>query len=329
MKLVAIFIKNHATVYGGVQPLRQSVLFVFVPFDKNTLGDIIAIRDEDGNVVAKYIYDAWGNILHEEGGMASVNPFRYRGYYYDTETGFYYLQTRYYDPTICRFINADNYELIAELSSVAGQLNLYAYANNNPIMYTDETGCMANWLKWVIGGVAFAGAIALTVATGGALGPVIFGMASSILLGGALSGIGSYANGGDFWEGFANGAADGAMWGGIFALSSATISAVNYFVNAKGAVAGTKHLTTIRKGQQFYRYGSLKGKYITDIGTPASALALPSTNSGVRITLQTTKNFRAYTGIVAPAFGGTGGGVQYVMRYSIEKMIQMGWLIIV
>lgn len=62
--------------------------------------------------------------------MASVNPFRYRGYYYDNETGFYYLQTRYYDPTICRFINANNYEIVAELSNVDSQLNIYAYCNN-------------------------------------------------------------------------------------------------------------------------------------------------------------------------------------------------------
>ncbi len=62
------------------------------------------------------------------------------GYYYDTETGFYYLQTRYYDPTIMRFINADNYELVSQLAGVAGQLNMYAYCNNNPVMYTDETG---------------------------------------------------------------------------------------------------------------------------------------------------------------------------------------------
>ena len=56
--------------------------------------------------------------------IGNVNPFRYRGYYYDTETGFYYMQTRYYDPTICRFINADNYELVATLSSVPGELNI-------------------------------------------------------------------------------------------------------------------------------------------------------------------------------------------------------------
>ena len=118
-------------------------------FDKNTLGDIIAIRDSNRSVVARYTYDAWGNhtVYGKKGGVdrsktsiGNVNPFRYRGYYYDTETGFYYLQTRYYDPTICRFINADNYELVAELSQTVGQLNLYAYANNNPIMLTDETG---------------------------------------------------------------------------------------------------------------------------------------------------------------------------------------------
>ena len=115
-------------------------------FDKNTLGDVIAIRDEYGDVVARYTYDAWGNIIDQDGEMAEMNPFRYRGYYYDTETGFYYLQTRYYDPTICRFINADNYELVADLASVPGQLNMYAYCNNNPIMYTDPTGL---WIETV------------------------------------------------------------------------------------------------------------------------------------------------------------------------------------
>ena len=86
------------------------------------------------------VKDEKGNIDTDMNSIGNINPFRYRGYYYDTETGFYYLQTRYYDPTTCRFINADNYELISTLSQVPGQLNLYAYANNNPIMNTDETG---------------------------------------------------------------------------------------------------------------------------------------------------------------------------------------------
>ena len=67
-------------------------------YEKNTLGDIIGIINSSGTQVATYTYDAWGNILTKTGSMADINPFRYRGYYYDTETGFYYLQTRYYDP---------------------------------------------------------------------------------------------------------------------------------------------------------------------------------------------------------------------------------------
>ena len=125
-------------------------------FDKNTLGDVVAIRDSEGYIVATYDYDAWGNVtVYDSSGqertdanfVGNINPIRYRGYYYDTETGFYYLQTRYYDPTICRFINADNYELISTLAQTVGQLNMYAYCNNNPIMYTDETGL---WIDTVL-----------------------------------------------------------------------------------------------------------------------------------------------------------------------------------
>ena len=79
------------------------------------------------------------------------------------ETGFYYLQTRYYDPTICRFINADNYELVAELSYVPGELNMYAYCGNNPIMYTDETGEAFFFTALLVGflvGAAIGGTVA-------------------------------------------------------------------------------------------------------------------------------------------------------------------------
>lgn len=135
-------INNGGRVYylydvSGIAGMKYNNEYYY--FDKNTLGDVIGIRNKNGTTVATYEYDAWGNITYQSGAMAEVNPFRYRGYYYDTETGFYYLQTRYYDPTICRFINADNYELVATLSS-SHELNLYAYANNNPIMLTDETG---------------------------------------------------------------------------------------------------------------------------------------------------------------------------------------------
>ena len=110
-------------------------------FLKNLFGDVIAIYNSSGSQVASYAYDVWGNESYTySSGVGAENPFRYRGYYYDNETGFYYLQSRYYDPEICRFISADNLELLPDLSQVPGQLNLYAYCNNNPVMYTDESG---------------------------------------------------------------------------------------------------------------------------------------------------------------------------------------------
>ena len=101
-----------------------------------------------GTLVAKYAYDPFGQVLSvtnasgtaispTAANVANYNPFRYRGYYYDTESGFYYLQSRYYDPEICRFINADQYA-----STGLGFLgcNMFAYCNNNPVMQADPSG---------------------------------------------------------------------------------------------------------------------------------------------------------------------------------------------
>lgn len=90
-----------------------------------------------GAAVATYTYDAWGNHLSISGSMAGINPLRYRGYYYDSETGFYYLQSRYYDPANHRFINADSYASTGQ--GIAGT-NMFAYCNNNPVIFLDSEG---------------------------------------------------------------------------------------------------------------------------------------------------------------------------------------------
>ena len=87
--------------------------------------------------VATYEYDAWGNILSSSGRLAEINPLRYRGYYYDNETGFYYLQSRYYDPANRRFMNADSYQSTGQ--GFVGT-NMFAYCNNNTPIYSDPTG---------------------------------------------------------------------------------------------------------------------------------------------------------------------------------------------
>ena len=112
-------------------------------FFKNLQGDVIAIVDKDAQTVAKYSYDAWGvcTIAQDSSdcNIASVNPFRYRGYYYDSEIGMYYLQTRYYNPTVGRFINADEAEILYACINVTDE-NLFSYCGNNPILGVDYEG---------------------------------------------------------------------------------------------------------------------------------------------------------------------------------------------
>ena len=114
-------------------------------FFKNLQGDVIAIVDKDAQTVAKYSYDAWGvcTISQDSSdcGIATVNPFRYRGYYYDSEIGMYYLQTRYYDPSVGRFVNGDN-PVLESAAGIIRECNIYMYCNNCPIMGSDSYGLL-------------------------------------------------------------------------------------------------------------------------------------------------------------------------------------------
>ena len=110
---------------------------------KNLQGDILYVVDSSGQIVVKYDYDSWGKLRSTAGSMATTlgvkNPFRYRSYYYDTETGLYYLNSRYYDPDTGRFVNADGY--ISTGQGIIGH-NMFAYCNNNPVNFSDPSGTM-------------------------------------------------------------------------------------------------------------------------------------------------------------------------------------------
>jgi RHS repeat-associated protein len=103
----------------------------------NAHGDVIALTDEQGNIVARYQYDAWGNILSQSGALAEENPYRYAGYQYDNETGLYYLIARYYHPEHGVFLSLDPSP--GDADDILTQ-NGYTYANNNPVMYVDPDG---------------------------------------------------------------------------------------------------------------------------------------------------------------------------------------------
>ena len=103
---------------------------------KNGVGDVQGIVDKDGTVRCMYDYDVWGKLTDITGDkeLGKRNPVRYRGYYYDEETGLYYLNTRYYDSEVKRFLNRDMLD---------NETNLYQYCYNNPVLYSDESGMAA------------------------------------------------------------------------------------------------------------------------------------------------------------------------------------------
>ena len=233
----------------------------------NLQGDVVRLVNSAGGTEANYTYDAWGKLLSVTDGtgatvsstdtnhIANRNPIRYRGYYYDTETGWYYLQSRYYDPIIGRFINADEPEMALEDSNLIG-LNLFAYCNNNPIGFIDEDGMLSNGWKIAITAGILVAAAAVLIATGGiASGPIacvaisaangaisgaVSGAVSGAIVGGATGAIKHRITTGS-WSGAGKAALNGATQGAINgAFSGAITGAVTGALNPSACfVAGT------------------------------------------------------------------------------------------
>lgn len=112
-------------------------------FEKNKQGDVIGLLDTKGKELVKYSYDAWGNIVdvsYENETALKLNHITYRGYYKDNESGFYYLQSRYYDSETGRFINADDVKILGIKDTSIYKDNLYCYCNNNVVNCTDPNG---------------------------------------------------------------------------------------------------------------------------------------------------------------------------------------------
>ena len=214
-------------------------------YRKDVQGNIIALLDSNGRIVVKYAYDAWGNYAAEaldrvDGKvqfnnadpdiafnadyekykqLANINPFRYRGYYYDTETELYYLKSRYYDPITGRFITIDDISYI-DPETING-LNLYSYCNNNPITNVDPNG--NKWWHWVIAAAAIALAVVVSVVSCGSAVPVLVGAAIGAGAS-AVWNIGTQlvSNGGNFatinWGNVGMAALGGAVAGAISAI---------------------------------------------------------------------------------------------------------------
>jgi len=135
-----ILVYSRCYIKGQTVGMLNNEVYHYV---KNLQGDVIRILDENGNTVVEYSYDPWGvPTVTGDTELAKINPCSYRGYDYDEETGYYYLQTRYYVPTIGRFINMDD-SSVMQVGNMPLSCNLYAYCDNNAINEIDSNGCFS------------------------------------------------------------------------------------------------------------------------------------------------------------------------------------------
>ena len=153
----------------------------------NPSGDIVGITDSKCDLIATYTYDEWGKLLSietaeennsEQLKIAEINPLRYRGYYYDNETGYYYLQSRYYDPELGRFISADDFNYLNTNNKLS--INAYIYCNNNPTSKYDSDGHEALALGVLIGFMCEAVVYSLLLLVLCMVLPVIIGLVGEI-----------------------------------------------------------------------------------------------------------------------------------------------------
>jgi len=199
----------YSFIYNGTQ-------YYYV---KNLQGDVMRIVNTSGTVVANYFYDAWGKVTNSGNIVGLYNPIRYRGYYYDTDTGFYYLQSRYYDPAIKRFISADDTDNLGANGDFTS-LNLYAYCGNNPVAREDEAGEF--WLTSVLIAAAVGGVIsAIADASVQYLttGNVDLGQTAIAAVSGAISGACALIPGGPVTSTVLSGVINAGLNSGSYALN--------------------------------------------------------------------------------------------------------------
>jgi len=277
---------RHQTVNSGISGMNYVGTDYF--FEKNILGDVVGIYNaQTGAHVGGYSYDAWGNhlsvrdgngndVLTQSSHIVNLNPFRYRGYYYDTDTNLYYLNTRYYDPETGRFLNPDKPEnLFLEATQPFGA-NLYQYCYNNPIMLTDSSGQgpIWDWIKgaakdvgkWVsdnweivVGTAVIVGLGIATVATGGAVGIVAGAFYGSLIGGGIGAGFGALTGAitGD-WSNFGS----SFMWGAIGGALSGGFAKIG-FSSGNFAIAGKTANAWQIAGQMAMSTGVYVGKTLS------------------------------------------------------------------
>lgn len=217
----------------------------------NLQGDVIGLVNASGTKVVEYTYDSWGNVLSITGSLKDTvgvqNPFRYRGYYYDAETGLYYLQSRYYDAEIRRFISADSFDVL-RVQKDHYDKNLYTYCDNNPIIRLDINGQV--WTVALLIVSTFAKKAVISKIVDVVLGAAI-NIASTYI---AAKVTGQEYTGRDaFWAGVSGGIAGG---GGTTAAAIVSGGYAGYVALESGAGIGGVVVNGLASGLATATFGS-------------------------------------------------------------------------
>jgi len=286
---------------------------------KNLQGDVTKVISQSGETVAEYKYDAWGNILESSGELAETNPIRYRGYYYDIETGLYYLKSRYYDSQVGRFLNMDEINILDESKAFINGLNLYSYCNNNPVMNVDHDG--RRWWRWLVAAVVIVAAVALTVVTAGLAAPIagvlggglvgtIIGGAVVGAIGGAVMGAAISIASQGVSNGFNNinwsevgrdalvGGIAGALTGGVFSAGSFGASKGLQFLARKGVKTGRKGGFLLKKGKK----GGIRALSPNSLQNPNVGGTLIKFGKTTRIDVEIGRQLHAHIGFFGSRF---------------------------
>ena len=328
---------------------------------RNIQGDITSIIDTEGNIICTYAYDGYGNhiVLDENGkedtsltSIGHLNPFRYRGYYFDEESGLYYLNSRYYDPETGRFISPDILTILDETKGQINGLNLYMYCNDNPIMYYDPSGHIAFFVITAIIGAIFgfgwaayndykedgvwfngsAGTYILYTLVGTAIGTVAGLASSSLLAGDFLASCGKvYASfKGLAWAYTMGGPSAAGLYMANNFFNSIDVNAtwLGYWPPNNGFSGPTESIT-LQQGTVIQRIGGTDGFFSSAYYTDPMSLSLPyhqMSNMANPTMYIVNQPFTVIAGQVAPWFGQYGGGIQYLLPQTIQKLIELGFL---
>ena len=246
----------------------------------NGLGDVVGLVDSSNQVVVRYQYNSWGKVTSTQDtsgvSLATLNPFRYRKYVYDPETGLYCLGSRYYDPEVGRFVNADDTDVIFAKPQELGSKNLYAYCDNNPVARED-----------------YAGEFPIPCIVGAVVGAAVSGFSYVLTSGGEIDGV-------ELAKSCLVGAVSGALapLKGGFLMAAAIVNGINTAINTEGDPV-TRVVYGIIEGGATYIAGNRANK-VTDMVQFGSKAAEALGNAAVNYSIGQPMELAA-TGVSAAA----------------------------